>query len=103
MEKGREREKGYINNPTGVFKGEEKQPLRYSHDSFVKELIGKKIRISLTTNEVFEGILKEVGMYDVQLVINIPEKITVSGKEMVRETVRNRIFLKSAIVWVEVN
>ena len=47
IDEGREREKGYINNPTGVFKGEEKQPLRYSHDSFVKELIGKKIRISL--------------------------------------------------------
>ena len=97
-----ERVKGNGNNVSGVFKSDQTKPLRYSHDSFVKELIGKKIRISLTTNEVFEGILKEVGMYDVQLAINIPEKIVVSGKEMVKETTKFRIFFKSSIVWIEV-
>lgn len=93
--------KGNYNKPNNVFKTSEK-PLRYSQDSFVKELIGKKIRICLTNNEIFEGILKQLGMYDILLSVSIPEKIMISGKEMIRDSNKDRIFMKSGILWIEV-
>ena len=97
-----EHAKGDSNNAPGVFKNSEKKPLRYSQDSFVKELIGKNIRISLTTQEVFEGVLKELGMYDFLLEVKVSEKITISGKEVFRESRKARIFMKSSVAWVEV-
>ena len=47
-----EHAKGDSNNAPGVFNNSQKKPLRYSRDSFVKELIGKNVRISLITQEV---------------------------------------------------
>lgn len=91
-----------LNHGAEVFKNSEKKPLRYTQDSFVKELIGKIVRISLTTKEVFEGTLKELGMYDFLLEVKITEKITISGKEVFRESKKDRVFMKSAVVWVEV-
>lgn len=91
-----------VNDPSKVFKGAEKKPLRYSQDSFIKDLIGKKIRISLTTKEVFDGVLKELGIYDILMEIKTTETINVSGKEMSRDTTKQRIFMKSNIVWAEV-
>ena len=91
-----------INDPSKVFKGDQKKPLRYSQDSFVRELIGKKIRISLTTSEVFEGILKQLGMYDILMEIKTTEKINVSGREISKYKTKNRIFMKSNITWIEV-
>ncbi|MGP6207687.1 hypothetical protein ACNF42_06655 [Cuniculiplasma sp. SKW3] len=93
--------KSQSNKPKEVFKTSEK-PLRYSQDSFVKELIGKRIRICLTNNEIFEGNLKQLGMYDILLSVNITEKIMIAGKEMLKDTQKDRIFMKSSIVWVEV-
>jgi small nuclear ribonucleoprotein (snRNP)-like protein len=92
---------GISNKTKEVFNHSEK-PLRYSQDSFVKELIGKKIRICLTNNEIFDGTLKQLGMYDILLSVSISEKIMISGKEMTRDTQKDRIFMKSSIVWVEV-
>ncbi|MCL5881555.1 MAG: hypothetical protein M1592_03110 [Candidatus Thermoplasmatota archaeon] len=94
--------KKQVNDPSKVFKGAEKKPLRYSQDSFIKDLIGKKIRISLTTKEVFEGNLKQLGMYDVLLEIKTTEKINIAGNEMLRDSTKERIFMKSAIIWIEV-
>lgn len=88
--------------PKEVFKTSDK-PLRYTQDSFIKELIGKKIRISLINQEIFDGTLKQLGMYDILLSVNISEKIMISGKEMIRDTQKDRIFMKSAIIWIEVN
>ena len=96
-----EHAKGISSNTPGVFKGDQK-PRRYSQDSFIKELIGKKIRISLTTSEVFDGILRQLGMYDVLLEIKTSEVISVSGKDITRDTTVQRIFMKSNIVWVQV-
>ncbi|MGP6240155.1 hypothetical protein ACNF40_07070 [Cuniculiplasma sp. SKW4] len=93
--------KSHVNKNTELFKHSEK-PLRYSQDSFVKELIGKKIKICLTNQEIFEGNLKQLGMYDILLSVSIPEKIIISGKEMIRDSQKDRIFMKSSIVWVEV-
>ncbi|WP_287961531.1 hypothetical protein [Acidiplasma sp.] len=80
----------------------EKKPLRYSRDSYTKELIGKRMRICLTNNDIFDGVLKELGMYDILIAINTEEKTLIGGKEIVRNTVKDRIFMKSAIIWVEV-
>ena len=99
--KSPEHVKGDLNHATGVFKNSPK-PLRYSKDSFIKELIGKKIRISLVNQEVFEGTLKELGMYDVLVEIRNTEKINVAGKEITREATKQRIFMKAHIVWAEV-
>ena len=90
------------NDFSKVFKNDQKKPLRYSQDSFVRELINKKIRISLTTQDVFDGTLKQLGMYDILLEIKISEKINVEGMEITREATKERIFIKSNIVWVEV-
>ena len=90
------------NHGDAVFKNSEKNPLRYSRDSFVKELIGKNIRVSLTTREVLEGTLKELGMYDFLIETKVAEKIIISGKEVTRDSKRQRIFMKSAVAWVEV-
>ena len=90
------------NHGAEVFKSNEKKPLRYSHDSFVKELIGKNVKISLTTKEVFEGTLKEVGMYDFLMEISVSEKLVISGKEVIRDSRKARIFMKSSVAWVEV-
>ena len=90
------------NHGAEVFNTNDKKPLRYSRDSFVKELIGKNIRISLTTREVFEGTLRELGMYDFLIETKVAEKIIISGKEVTRDSQRQRIFMKSSVVWVEV-
>ena len=90
------------NHCTEVFKNNDKKPLRYSRDSFVKELIGKNIRISLTTREVFEGILKELGIYDFLVEVTVAEKITISGKEVTRDSKKQRVFMKSSVAWIEV-
>ncbi|MGP6221054.1 hypothetical protein [Caldiplasma sukawensis] len=99
----KEGDKGNVNSnkTTEVFKHSER-PLRYSQDSFVKELIGKRIRICLTNNEIFEGNLKQLGMYDILMSVAIQEKIIISGKEMIRDSQKDRIFMKSAIIWIEV-
>ena len=90
------------NKSKEVLNSYEKKPLRYSTDSYTKELIGKRMRICLINNVVFEGVLKELGMYDISVSINTEEKTLIGGKEIVRNTVKERIFMKSAIIWVEV-
>ncbi len=92
-----------FNKTKEVLNTYDKKPLRYSTDSFVKELISKKIRIGLINNQIYEGILKELGMYDVKVAVNTEEKTLIGGKEIVRNTVKDRIFMKSAIIWVEVD
>lgn len=62
------------------------KPLRYTQDSFTKELIGKKIRITLVNGSITEGELQELGMYDIQI----------------KSLQNNLIILKSAIMVVQV-
>lgn len=84
-EKGMDRS----NYRTGVFKNSENRenkPLRYSKDSFVRELIGKVVKISLVNGKEIQGRLVELGMYDV----------------LVQSTQGRFIIMKSAIVSVEV-
>jgi hypothetical protein len=78
------------NNSTQVFKDKETpsgKPLRYSHDSLTKDLIGKSVVISILGGRNESGILKECGMYDILL--------EMSNK-------RTLIILKSAILTVVV-
>ena len=101
-ERGKSLPRDQSNPGSEVFINSERKPLRYSHDSFVKELIDKNIRISLTTKDVFEGVLKEIGMYDFLLEIKVSEKLIISGKEVTRDSRKQRIFLKSSVAWIEV-
>ena len=73
-------------NRQEVFKGSQKKPERYSQDSFVKELIGKVLKITLSNSKEIQGRLLELGMYDV--------KIQTSSGQV--------IILKSAILTVQV-
>ncbi len=96
-------DKTNCNKPDKVFNNSvDKKPLRYSTDSFVKELIGKKIRIGLINGDTFQGSLKELGMYDVKVALTIEDKTNIGGKEIIRNITKDRIFFKSAIIWVEV-
>ena len=71
------------NDRDNVFKGSAQ---RYSKDSFVRELIGKVVKITLTNGSVVQGRLLELGMYDVKV-----------------QTATNQlIILKSSIMTVEV-
>lgn len=72
------------------FKGSEHKPLRYTKDSFTRELIGKPVHISLITGEKVQGRLTELGMYDVLI------------QTLKNSNVVKLIILKSAIISVEV-
>lgn len=66
-----ERSGGYRNNASHVFKDsagqKEEKPLRYTKDSFVKELIGKPMKITLINGSVIQCRLMELGVYDIKV------------------------------------
>ena len=64
----------------------EDRPLRYSKDSFTKELIGKVCKISLVNGKEVQGRLVEIGMYDV----------------LIQTSQARLIVMKSGILTVEV-
>ncbi len=41
--------------------------LRYSNDSFTKELIGQAVKLTFINGNTIQGILKELGMYDCKI------------------------------------
>ncbi len=63
-----------------------KKPLRYSQDSFVRELIGKVLKITLVNGKEIQGRLQDLGMFDI--------KVQTSEAQI--------IIMKSAILTVEV-
>ena len=56
--------------------------LRYSQDSFTKQLTGKKIRLTLDNDTLAEGILKQVGMFDTLLEVKVIQNIVVNDKSL---------------------
>ncbi len=79
------------NDFKGVFKDKDKstpsgKPERYNRDSFVKELIGKVLKIILVNGEEIQGRLVELGMFDI----------------CIQTSQARLIVLKSAIIAVEV-
>ena len=97
-----ERVNEQLNHAGGVFNNSQKKPLRYSKDSFTRELLGKHIRMKTTSNEIFDGTLKEIGMFDVFLEAKSTETYNINGKTMTKDVTKNIIFLKGQIVWIEV-
>lgn len=91
------------NNRSKVDNNSGKQKiLRYSQDSFTKQLIGKKIKLVLDNNAIVEGTLTQVGMFDILLEVKVTQSITIDDKSLSRETVKSIIYLKQHIVSVEV-
>jgi len=84
------------------FETQDRKPLRYSQDSFVKELIGKTLTIELINGKILKGKLLELGMFDVMIELKSTENYIVSGKPMVRDVNKNLIVMKSSIISVEV-
>jgi len=101
----------YNSNEKKVFNGygkdfgsktSEKKPLRYSQDSFVRELRGKTLTIELVNGKILRGKLLELGMFDVMIELKSVENFIVSGQTLTKDVVKNLIILKSAILTVEV-
>ncbi len=87
MEYRREWKDTNSNNDKSLFKSSSPEKvLRYTKDSFTKELIGRVVKIKLTDSEIVQGRLIEVGMYDI--------KIQTAQAQL--------IVMKSAILTVEV-
>jgi len=99
----------YNNNRGKIFNGyakdsgtQERKPLRYSEDSFTKQLIGKTITIELVNGKILKGKLLNLGMYDVLIETKSAETVNIAGKQMTKDVIKNLIILKSAICTVEV-
>lgn len=75
---------------------------RYSEDSFTKNLIGKRIKLTLANGTFAEGVLKQVWMFDILLEVKFIQNITINGKTRSRDSVKPIIYLKQHIVSVEV-
>jgi len=97
---------GYYNNKGKVFNSysgtSEKKPLRYSEDSFVKELINKTLTIELVNGKILSGKLLQLGMFDILIEIKSTENYIVSGKTLTKDVLKTLIVLKSSIISVEV-
>ena len=77
------------NNRNQVDKNSGQQKIqRYSQDSFTKELIGKRIKLTLHNGTYAEGILKQVGMFDVLVEVKATQNIVVDGKNLSRDAVK---------------
>ena len=76
--------------------------LRYSQDSFTKDLIGKKVKLVLDNSTTVEGILKQLGMFDILLEVKTVQNVNIDGRSMSRDITKPIIYLKQHIVSVEV-
>lgn len=91
------------NNKSKVVNNSVQQKIqRYSQDSFTKLLIGKKIKLTLDNNNIVEGTLKQVGMFDTLLEVKATQNIVIDGKNLSRDFVKSIIYLKQHIVSIEV-
>lgn len=91
------------NNKSKVVNNSVQQKIqRYSQDSFTKLLIGKKIKLTLDNNNIVEGTLKQVGMFDTLLEVKVTQNIVIDGKNLSRDFVKSIIYLKQHIVSIEV-
>jgi hypothetical protein len=59
--------KGNSSNPTEVLNNSPQKPKRYGEDSLNKGLLGKKLRVTLVNGQTIEGILSNLGMYDLTI------------------------------------
>jgi len=84
------------------FETQDRKPLRYSVDSFTKQLIGKNVTIELVNGKILSGKLLQLGMYDVLIEVKSVENFIVSGQTLTKDVTRNLIVLKSAISTAEV-
>ena len=88
------------NQPKPPFKPQEEvKPLRYSKDSFTKELIGKTIILNLSNGKELQGRLIELGMYDVLIEISEKKEFATG---LFKDMQKKIIVMKSAIVSVEI-
>ena len=96
-----------FNNTEKVFNGTDgkkfdnnvaKKPLRYSEDALTKKLENKRIKITLINNNVIEGILVNLGVYD----LTVKRKVREQFGTVFRESEKEIIIMKATISTVEV-
>ena len=88
-----------FNNDAGKNDNVAKKPLRYNEDALTKKLENKKIKVTLINNNVIEGILVNLGVYD----LTIKRKIQEQFGQAFRESEKDIIIMKATIITVEVD
>ncbi len=88
--------KGDSNNAPGVFKSDQK-PRRYGEDALSKALLGKRLRIALINGQTIEGVLSNLGMYDLTLTQKVQEKFGA----LIKDTEKTITVMKAAILTLE--
>ena len=88
--------KGDSNNAPGVFKSDPK-PRRYGEDALSKALLGKRLRIALINGQTIEGVLSNLGMYDLTLTQKVQEKFGA----LIKDTEKTITVMKAAILTLE--
>lgn len=89
----------YVDPNKGILTKVPEKPLRYTKDSFTQELIGKKIKLTLTTNKELVGKLIELGMYDILMETTETKEV---AKGMFKDVSNKIIVLKGVIAMAEV-
>ncbi|EQB72502.1 MAG: hypothetical protein AMDU1_APLC00008G0005 [Thermoplasmatales archaeon A-plasma] len=95
--RGPEHVKGDSSNSTGVFNNSLK-PKRYGDDALNKGLLGRRLRITLINGQTIEGILSNLGMYDLSVTQKVQEKFGA----LIRDSEKTIIVMKAGILTVEV-
>lgn len=80
----------------------ENETLKYTHDTFTKDKIGKMVLIELTNGTMVKGKLLEVGKFDISMEVHPDIGIEGFGTGMDITKWISIIVLKSAIaiIWV---
>ena len=76
-----------------------KKTLRYGEDDVNKTLLGKNVKITLINGREINGVLSNLGMYDLTVKTKVKQ---VFNRNITREVEKPIIILKSAIATVEV-
>lgn len=92
-----ERVKGHSTHGQEVFNNSQK-PKRYGDDALNKGLVGKKLKIVLLNGQTLEGVLSNLGMYDLTLTQKVQEKFGA----LIRDIEKPIIVMKAAIATIEV-
>ena len=92
-----ERVKGHSNHGPEVFNNSQK-PKRYGEDALNKGLVGKKLKIVLLNGQTLEGVLSNLGMYDLTLTQKVQEKFGA----LVRDSEKTLILMKAGVLTIEV-
>lgn len=92
-----ERAKGHSTHCQEVFNNSQK-PKRYGDDALNKQLLNRKLRVTLVNGQTIEGILSNLGMYDITISLKVQEKFGA----LLRDSEKSIILMKAGVLTIEV-